>query len=78
MSNDTGHNKSNQSDNTDTSLTITYTQIASCAVDPEFAERRRQGLRAKLERERFNREQCRQKSFANTFRNLFGLARKQG
>ena len=78
MSNDTGHNKSNQSDNTDTSLTITYTQIASCAVNPEFTERRRQGLRAKLERERFNREQCRQKSFANTFRNLFGLARKQG
>ena len=68
----------NQSDNTDTSLTITYTQIASCAVDPEFDERRRRGLRAKLERERFAREQRKQKSFSNTFRNFFGLARNQG
>jgi len=78
MSNETGHNKSDQSENTDTNLTVTYTQIASCAVDPGFTERRRQGLRAKLERERFERKQRQQKSFGNTFRNLFGLARNRG
>ncbi|MDC1287039.1 hypothetical protein N8198_04070 [Gammaproteobacteria bacterium] len=78
MSNATDHDGSSHSDNTDTNLTTTYTQIASCAVDPEFTERRRRGLRAKLERERFELEQGRQKSFANTFRNLFGLVRNQG
>jgi len=78
MSNATDHDESSHSDNTDTNLTSTYTQIASCAVDPGFTKRRRQGLRAKLGRERFERKQRQQKSFVNTFRNLFGLARNQG
>jgi hypothetical protein len=59
-------------------LTITFTQIASCIVGAEFIEHRRLSLRAKLERERYEREQLRQHSFSHTFRNLFGLARNQG
>ena len=50
---------------------ITYTQIVSCAVGDGFDERRRQSLRARLERERHEREQQVQNSFIDTFRNLF-------
>jgi hypothetical protein len=74
----TNHGELNQSDNTDTNLTITFTQIACCVVGAEFIEHRRQSLRAKLERERFERADRRQQSFSNTFRNLFGLVRNQG
>ncbi|MCP4470591.1 MAG: hypothetical protein GY815_07885 [Gammaproteobacteria bacterium] len=34
-----------------TSPSITYTQVVSCALAPDGVERRRQGLRARLERE---------------------------
>ena len=78
MSNVINHDDITQSDNTDTNLNLTYTQIASCVVGAEFIERRRQGLRAKLERERFESDHRRQKSFANTFRDLLGLTRNQG
>ena len=74
----TNNGELNQSDNTDTNLSITFTQIACCVVGAEFIEHRRQSLRAKLERERYEREDLRQHSFSNTFRNLFGLARNQG
>ncbi|MCP4335972.1 MAG: hypothetical protein GY785_25285 [Gammaproteobacteria bacterium] len=56
-----------------TSPTVTYTQVASCAFGPDGIDRRRQGLRARLEREKYERELKRQKSFINVFRNLFGV-----
>ncbi len=55
-----------------TSPSITYTQVVSCALAPDGIERRRQGLRARLKRERYERELERQKSLINVFRNLFG------
>ena len=65
-------------DETDTNLSTTFTQIASCVIGAEFIEHRRQSLRAKLERELYERKKNRQQSFSNTFRNLFGLARNRG
>jgi hypothetical protein len=78
MSYVTIHGEMDQSDNTDTNLSLTFTQIASCVVGAEYIEHRRQSLRAKLERERYERDKLRQQSFSNIFRNLFGLARNQG
>jgi len=52
---------------------MTYTQIASCIIGAEFVEHRRQSLRAKLEREHYERARRRQQSFTRTFRSLFGL-----
>jgi hypothetical protein len=40
-------------------------------VGKNAVERRRQSLRAKLERERYEREQEIEKSFISTVRNLF-------
>jgi hypothetical protein len=68
----------NMGDDTVTNLSITFTQIASCVVGAEFIEHRRQSLRAKLERENYERKKLQQQSFSNTFHNLFGLARNQG
>ena len=73
MSKDSNHDGLNQSDNTDTDLSMTYTQIASCIIGAEFVEHRRQSLRAKLEREHYERARRRQQSFTRTFRSLFGL-----
>jgi len=70
------HCEMDQTDFTDTSLSTTFTQIASCVVGAEFVEHRRQSLRAKLERENFEREKLRKQSFSNTFRNLFSLFSK--
>ena len=56
---------------TDNSLMRTYTQVVSCVVGKNAIERRRQSLRAKLERERFERERELQSSFISTVRNLF-------
>lgn len=53
----------------DDSLMRTYTQVASCAVGEERVERRRQSLRAKLEREQYEREKL-ERSFTKSFRNL--------
>lgn len=58
-----------------TSPSITYTQVVSCAYGGDGTERRRQGLRARLERERYERELKQQKSFINVFRNLFGVGK---
>ncbi len=55
---------------TDDGLEGTFTQVVSCAVDNGSIERRRQGLRAKLEREDFERKRQRKYKFLNTFRNL--------
>jgi len=57
-------------DATDNSLMRTYTQVVSCAVGDDFVERRRQSLRAKLEREQYERDQELENSFTSTFRNL--------
>jgi hypothetical protein len=58
-----------------TSPTVTYTQVASCIYGPTeegLVDRRRNSLRAKLERENYERQLKKQKSLINTFRNLFG------
>ena len=55
----------------DSTLTRTYTQIVSCIVGRNEIERRRRSLRARLERERQEREQSLQKSFISTVRDLF-------
>ena len=78
MSNIKDQGEINKGDNTDTNLSLTFTQIASCVIGAEFIEHRRQSLRAKLERELFERKKNRQQSFSNTFRNLFGLSRNHG
>ena len=56
---------------TDNSLMRTYTQVVSCVVGSEVVERRRQSLRAKLERERYEREKGLENSFVSTIRNIF-------
>jgi hypothetical protein len=73
---DQGEN--NKGNDTETNLSITFTQIASCVVGAEFIEHRRQSLRARLEREHYEHAKHRQQSFTNTFRSLFGLAANQG
>lgn len=75
MDNDNNGNEIEDQD--DTSPTVTYTQVASCAFgtrEDGLVERRRQGLRAKLKREAYERELKKQKSIINTFRNLFGTS----
>ena len=67
------HDELDRIDNMESDLTITFTQIASCIVGAEYIEHRRQSLRAKLERESYQRKKLQQQSFPNTFRNLFGL-----
>jgi hypothetical protein len=78
MDNDINHDDRKQSDNTDTNLSHTFTQISSCVIGGEFTEHRRQSLRAKLERELFDRKKLQPQSFSSTFRDLFGLDRNQG
>lgn len=69
-------------DDTNTSLPITYTQVASCAIGADRAEhrerieRRRQTLRAKLEREAFERQKQLEHSFIQTFRNIFSSSKQ--
>jgi hypothetical protein len=72
------HDELDMIDIMDSDLTITFTQIASCIVSAEYIEHRRQSLRAKLERESYERKEIRQQSFSHIFRNLFGLSRNQG
>jgi hypothetical protein len=75
MDNDTTYTGIDALDSTDNSLSKTYTQVASCAFGKNKVERRRQSLRAKLERERYERQQKLEQSFINTFRNLISSAR---
>ena len=70
MNDDTTHTGFDEMDATDNSLMRTYTQVVSCAVGDTFVERRRQSLRAKLEREQYEREKQLANSFTSTFRNL--------
>lgn len=70
MNDDTTFTGLDAMDATDNSLMRTYTQIVSCAVGDTLVERRRQSLRARLEREQYEREQELQNSFTRSFRNL--------
>ncbi len=70
MNDDTTYTGFDAMDATDNSLMRTYTQIVSCAVGENMVERRRQSLRAKLEREQYEREQDSENPFTRTFRNL--------
>jgi hypothetical protein len=58
----------------DTNMTVTYTQIASCAVPNYTSVPMRLSLRAKLERERELRELERKDNLVNRLRNLFSPA----
>jgi hypothetical protein len=78
VSNAIDQHEISRSNETDTDLSITFTQIASCVIGGEFIEHRRQSLRAKLEREHYERTKRRQQSFSNTFRRLFGLTANRG
>ncbi len=69
MNEDTTYTGLDEMEATDNSLMRTYTQIVSCAVGENKVERRRQSLRAKLEREQYEREKI-EKSFTRSFRNL--------
>lgn len=70
MNDDTTYTGFDEMDATDNSLMRTYTQVVSCAVGDSFVERRRQSLRAKLEREQYEREQHLESMFTKSFRNL--------
>ena len=72
MNDDTTLSRFDGMDGIDDTLTRTYTQIVTCVVGRNEFERRRQSLRAKLEREQYEREQELQNSFITTVRNLFG------
>jgi hypothetical protein len=71
MNDDTTYTGFDEMETTDNSLMRTYTQVVSCVVGKNAIERRRQSLRAKLERERLEREKQLENSFITTVRNLF-------
>ncbi len=63
-------------DSTGGNITDTnFTQVASCAVGDTRVEQRRLSLRARLERERHERDARLQQSFITTFRNFFNFTR---
>jgi hypothetical protein len=71
MNDDTTYTGFDEMETTDNSLMRTYTQVVSCVVGKNAIERRRQSLRARLERERLEREKQLENSFITTVRNLF-------
>ncbi len=75
MDNDTTYTGIDALDTTDSSLSKTYTQVASCAFGNSKVERRRQSMRARLERERNEHQQKQEQSFVNTFRNFISSVR---
>jgi hypothetical protein len=75
MNDDTTYTGFDERDATDSSTTRTYTQVASCIFGNSKVERRRQSLRARLERENYERLQKLENSFITTFRNLFSAAK---
>jgi hypothetical protein len=72
MSDDTTIDGLEFRDTTEGGMTVTYTQVASCACGNDPQERRRQSLRARLERETYERQKQLENTFMGTFRNLFG------
>ena len=75
MNDETTYTGIDERDATDSNLTKTYTQVASCAFGNSKVERRRQSLRARLERENYERQLQLNKSFITSFRNLFSLTK---
>ena len=75
ITSDTDSTASDLRDETDTGLNITHTQIVTCIVGGRTQDSERKNLRARLERERLEREQRLQNSFISTFRNLFRCSR---
>lgn len=75
MNDDTTYTGFDERDATDGSLGKTYTQVASCVFGNSKVERRRQSLRARLERENYERQKQLENSFINTFRNLFSATK---
>ena len=75
MDNDTTFTGIDALDTTDNSLSKTYTQVASYAFGNSKVERRHQSLRAKLERERYERQKKLEQSFISTFRNFISSAK---
>jgi len=75
MNDDTTFTGIDNSEFTGSQGEVTYTQVASCAVGDTQVERRQQTLRARLEREQYERDQQIQNSFIETFRNLFSPTR---
>lgn len=76
MSDDLTFGGQDSKDTTDTTgKTVTdFTQVVSCAFGGEYeyhGERRRQSLRAKLEREEYERRMQEDDTFVTTLRNLF-------
>jgi len=71
MNDDTTYTRFDDMEITDNSLMHTYTQVVTCVVGKNAIERRRQSLRAKLEREKYEREKGLESSFIATVRNLF-------
>jgi hypothetical protein len=70
MSDDTTYTEVDEMDSTD--MNATYTRIGSCAFGNSKVERRRQSLRARLEREAYERQKQLEHTFMSTFRNFFG------
>lgn len=70
MNDDTTYTGFDEMDATDNSIMRTYTQVVSCAVGSNKLERRRQSLRAKLEREQYERQDQIEGIFTRSFRNL--------
>ena len=75
MSDDTTIDGLEIRDTTEGGFTVTYTQVASCACGDDSQDRRRQSLRAKLERETYERQKQLENTFISTFRNLFGTTK---
>jgi hypothetical protein len=73
MSDDTTYTGIDEIDTTD--ITSTYTRVVSCAFGNSKVERRRQSLRARLERENYERRQRLENSFITSFRNLFSATK---
>ena len=74
MSKDLNNSEIAEDADGNTNVTVTYTQIASCAVPNYTREPMRLSLRAKLEREREQRELERNNGIVNKLRNLFSPA----
>jgi len=66
-----GNENKNSTDLTGSKTLTDFTQVACCSVGMTHKERRRQSLRAKLEREQYDRERENSDTFVTTFRNLF-------
>ncbi len=58
-------------DKTDTSLITDFTQVVSCAVGRDRAERRREKIRRELIEQYFSERQAPPSSLAGRLRNLF-------